>query len=108
MATKGSKNMKNFVLPCDIGDIIYVVEDYNQYYDEKYMSIKTIYGNRIIIKEIIVEGFIVDKEGIFIAEDSFDGWNKLTVYHNLTLEKYGDCKIFFSIVEAKNFVNTIK
>jgi hypothetical protein len=100
--------MKNFVLPCDINDTIYVVQDYNPYYDEKYVPIKTIYGNKVIIKEIIVEGFIIDKEGIFIAEDGLDGWNKLIVYHNLTLEEYGDCKIFLDIVEAKNFINTIK
>jgi hypothetical protein len=94
----------NIQLPCNLGDVIYIVEDYNPYYDTcKFF--KTKYNTNITIKKHVVESFIVEKEGVFISESGHDGFNKITDYHKLTLDKYGDCKIFYSKQEALDFVN---
>jgi len=95
--------LKNTIeLPCKIGDEIFIVEDYNQHYDEcEYYE--TIYDTKITIKRSIIECFIIDDEGIFIGEDGHDGFNKLTTYHNLTLEDYNVCKIFYTIFLTLRF-----
>lgn len=95
-------------LPYNIGDKIYIVENYNKCYDKKYKPIVTIYEDDIVIKPITVEGFIIDDRGINLAENANDGWNELITYHDLTLEEYGDCKVFGSLVEAELFVDTIR
>ena len=97
-------------LPYNIGDTVYILENFNEYDDIKngYKPIHTIYKTDIVIKPIIVEGFIIDEEGIFLAEDGWDGWNKIVTYHSLTLEEYEDCKIFGTEKEANEFVNKIK
>ena len=93
-------------LPCSIGDAVYIVENYNKYYDKcKYYN--TIYDSKVVIKSYFVESFIIDDEGVFIAEDGNDGFNKMSTYHDLTLEEYGDCKIFYSEKDAIDFVKTI-
>jgi len=99
---------KNIVLPCNIGDEIYIVEDYNEHYDDFYHYYETIYGGRVVVKELIVDSFIVDSQGVFIAENGYDGYNKITTYHDLTLEEYDDCKIFYSEKDAMDFIKTIK
>ena len=107
MDFKGCDNLDiNFKLPANICDDIYIVENYNQYYDKCKFYI-TKYDTKIVIKKYIVEGFIVDEYGIFFAEDSWDGWNKLSVYHELTLEEYGDCKIFLNELDALDFVGSV-
>lgn len=99
--------MGSFETPCNVGDIIYVVEDYNRFYD-KCGYYETIYGSRIVIKDYVVEGFLIDELGVHIAEGSHDGWNKFSTYHDLTLEdKYGDCMIFNNRDDAIEFVNSI-
>jgi hypothetical protein len=96
-------------LPYNVGDRVFIAEDYNQYWDVDYYNpIHTIYGTKIVIKAWTVEGFIIDDKGVHLAEDGHDGWNKLTTYHDLTLDKDGECKIFGNLAEAKAFVDGVK
>lgn len=94
-------------LPCKIGDIVYIVEDYNPYYD-KCEYCETIYGSKIVVKDFVVDSFIIDSKGVSIAEDGHDGYNKLITYHSLTLEEYEDCKVFYNKKDALEFVKSIR
>lgn len=101
----------NIKLPYEIGSTVYIVENFNSCYDldNGFVPIHTIYNSDIVIKPIGVKGYIIDKHGISLAEDGWDGWNKLNVYHNLDLaERCEDCKIFGTKKEAEDFVNSIK
>jgi hypothetical protein len=93
-------------LPYNIGDEVFIVENYNLYWDvEDFTPIHTIYGKDIVIKPMNIEGFIIDEKGIHIAEDGHDGWNKLTLYHDLTLKDDGVCRVFGTLKDAEEFVN---
>ena len=93
-------------LPCNIGDKIYVVEDYNSFYD-KCEYYETVFGTKIVIKGYIVEVFVVDESGVSIGEHTHDGINKLDTYHHLYHVEDEDCKIFYCEKDAMDFVKSI-
>ena len=95
-------------LPCNIGDKIFVVEDYNEFYDKCHYY-ETKYGNKIVLKEYMVDVFIVDENGVHIGEYTHDGAVRFDQNHDLTLNvKWGDCKIFFNELEAKEFIKGVR
>ncbi|MGE5637657.1 MAG: hypothetical protein ACM3WQ_03025 [Chloroflexota bacterium] len=100
-------NGKTVTLPCNIGDTVYLVEDFNEYYD-KTPSYLTRDGKKVTIKEFVVDSFIVDENGIYIAEGGHDGYNKISTYHNLYISKHLNCRVFSSYKGALNFVKSLK
>lgn len=96
----------------NIGDDIFVVEDFNPYYDPDDPKVmykgKSRFGRYFVIKKYCVEGLLVIDNKVFVAEDSHDGWNKMEIYHSLTRHTYGDCKIFGSYKEAKEFAKELE
>ena len=90
-------------LPCKIGDYVYVVEDA----DRREKHYETIYGGKIKINKYSVEAFIIDDEGISIAENGWGGYNKFGTYHDLTLKEHGEPKIFFNEADAIEFVKSV-
>ena len=98
--------MNNVTLPYSIGDTIYVVENYNEHFD-KCEHFTTKYNTEIKIKKYEVEGFIITKDGIYLTEDGWDGFNIFEQYHTLELENYDNCKIFNTLKEAEEFVKSI-
>lgn len=98
--------MNELVLPCYIGSTVYIVRDYNSFNDscEKFI---TKYGTEVVVEEFIVEHFIYDKNGFNISIMTWDGYLKLKNYHHLTLDEYGDCKIFTTLEGAAKYLDNI-
>ena len=97
--------MNELELQCRIGDKIYVVEDFNNFHGKTdYYTTK--YNSKIIIRKYTIRGFIIDEDGVHIAEDTWDGWIRYAE-GGLTLEKYSDRKIFNSEEDAIEFVKSV-
>jgi hypothetical protein len=99
------------VIDKEIGDVVYTIDNYNQYYDKpfeeyEHKRVKSnsnpyIKEDKLIIREFIIQGFIVDQEGVFPAEDGNDGWNKITVYNSI------NDKFYYDLSEAIKDLNEI-
>lgn len=99
--------MDRLVLPCNIGDIVYIVRDYNKYYDTGLDRYNTRYNTEVVVDKFKVIEFIFDEEGFNIAINTMDGYLKLKYYYNLTLIQLFDCKIFTTIEGAAKYLDVI-
>ena len=91
-----------------IGDIVYIVENYNDSLDS-FQPILTSYNKKIKITEFIIEGFLIDEDGDHIAECGWDGWTILDVYHNLYISENDkdDAKIFKQYSDAVDYAMSL-
>lgn len=64
-------------MPYSIGQTIYVVKEYNEYRQSGTDRVFSDGERKITIAELILEGFIIDKDGIYLAEETHDGWSIL-------------------------------
>lgn len=88
---------RTFEFPYFIGQTIYIIKaGYNKYPDDKNSKFFSKNNTKIKICEHVVEGFIIDKDGVHVAEDGHDGWTLLTTYNYLP---NGDDCIFFETME---------
>ena len=92
-------------VPYELGSKVFIVMDYNSFHDDgKQMFI--IGDFKLKIAERCVEGYIYDEEGLHLAVNGWDGWNKLTTYHNISGTE--DCKVFDDYEEALEYINKLK
>lgn len=98
-------------LPCSIGDKIYIIEDFNELFD-RCLYYETKDGNKVVIRENIVDAFIIDEEGIHEAELTHDGYVKFSIYHYYTVRNNithsHEYKAFFNEKDALDFIETIR
>jgi len=96
----------NIKLPVPIGNNIYWIEQWNKYYKtgEKY---ETSYGITLTIVKKEVEGYIIDKDGITIAEDGWDGWDDASNYYENKKGNIIDSPWFKTKKEALDYIEII-
>lgn len=83
-----NKNKKTSAfLPYEIGSKVYVIEKYDGYVrqgdDYYYINRGRNNCNRVFITEHIVESYIINQEGVFVAEQSNDGLYPIEFYQEV-------------------------
>lgn len=64
--------------------------------------------NKVTVTMANVKGYIIDKEGIHLAEEINRGWSKIVDTHKLTIKgKRGGYEIFKSFKKAMDFTDEI-
>lgn len=94
----------------NIGDTVYTIDnctnnewDEAEYKREDFHSGKYIskFAARAIIKETVIEGFIVDNnEEVHPAIDGWDGWNKVVQYNSINGKCYNNLQIALAELRA--------
>lgn len=106
---ENQKNEEEIYIPNFIGDKLYMIRNLSD--SDENVLVHDIKNSKIIIDEIIVEGFIINKEGVYIAEVGFDGWNTLNdnyYFNNPKTNKYEDYLLFNKKSLAIEYVEQLK
>jgi len=91
-------------IPAKLGDTVYIVENWNPYWDKEIEYHLTPQLDKIKITRDAVEGYIFDKYGLSYAELGHDGWNTMGGSLPEYMDDDEECKIFKSYDSALAFV----
>lgn len=98
-------NGNTIELPYNIGDVVYYLDRYENYYNFKGEAYTLKNGDTVVINMIEIEHLLVNADGIFIVEDMCEYVSLLNTYVlNDTSKNYASESIFKTHKEALDYI----